>query len=239
MQNSTGVSFDDVHSFRDWGLKLKKIKNEIPKAKTEYVSVPGMDGDLDLTEAQNGGVVYEMRTLELTFDARNCNYTRWAGLTSRIARSIHGKKRRIILDTDTGYYYYGRCTLNTEKSNEVTAEIVISCYCDPYKLDVTSSEEPWIWDTFSFIDGVIRKTSDIVIDSGSTGWQKVVLIGWEHNETIKIISNADMTVRYRNGTYAIVNGTNIMYDINIYEGENELYFQGKGTVTIVHRGGTL
>ncbi len=54
--SGVGITFDETHSFRDWGLRLKKIVIGIPKAKTEYVSVPGMNGDLDLSEAQNGGV---------------------------------------------------------------------------------------------------------------------------------------------------------------------------------------
>lgn len=234
----TGVSFDDAHSYNDWGLKLKSVSIGVPKAKTVYVSVNGMNGSLDLTEAQNGGVVYEMRTLKFTFDARDCSYTRWTGLISRIARAIEGKKRRIILDVDSGYYYTGRCHIDTKKTNEELAEISIECTCDPYKLDVTSSNEPWKWDTFNFIDGVIRNTSDITISAGS-GWQKVSLYGWVHNETLRIVSNAEMKVRYQNSTYTISAGENIMYDIVLYEGENKLYFQGKGKITIVHRGGML
>ena len=161
-----------------------------------------------MTEAQNGGVVYEMRTLKFTFDARDCSYIRWTGLISRIARAIEGKERRIILDVDSGYYYTGRCHIDTKKTNEELAEISIECTCDPYKLDVTSSNE-------------------------------IILDGYPYNDTLKIISNASMKVKYRNGTYDIYAGENIMYDIELYEGENKLYFQGKGKITIVHRGGML
>ena len=109
--SGVGITFDETHSFRDWGLRLKKIVIGIPKAKTEYVSVPGMNGDLDLSEAQNGGVKYEMRTLKFTFGARNCSYERWSGLLSQIASDLQGISKRIILDTDKGYYYTGRCEI--------------------------------------------------------------------------------------------------------------------------------
>lgn len=237
-KNVTGISFDDVHSYKAWGLRLKKIAIGMPQAKTEYVDVPGMNGSLDLTEAQNGGIKYGMRDLEFVFDARDCKYIDWTQLLSRIARGIHGKKKKIILDIDSGYYYTGRCDIDSKKTDEAIAEITISATCDPYKLDVTSSNEPWKWDTFSFVDGVIRKTSDIVINN-TTGWQNVRLNGWVYNEVLRIVSNAAMKVRYRNYTYDIRAGENIMYDINLYEGYNDLYFQGKGTVTIVHRGGML
>src|SRR5699024_3035653 len=118
----TGVSFDDIHSYDDWGLKLKEIKIGIPEAKTVYVDVPGMEGSLDLTEAQNGGVNYGMRILEFTSDARNCSYQRWTNIISRIARDIEGKRKRIVIDIDSGYYNTGRCHISTDKTNEVTAE---------------------------------------------------------------------------------------------------------------------
>ena len=47
--------------------------------------------------------------------------------------ALHGQKLPITLDTDPDYQYTGRCELNTEKTNEVLAQIVISCTCDPYK----------------------------------------------------------------------------------------------------------
>jgi hypothetical protein len=234
----TGVTFDKAHTYRDWGLRLKSLTIGIPQAKTSYVDVPGMNGSLDLTEAQNGGIVYEMRTLKMTFDARNCNYSHWSGLVSRIAKEIEGKEKRIILDTDAGYYYTGRCHIDTKKTNEVLAEISIECTCEPYKLDIHSSDEPWIWDTFSFIDGVIRSTSDIMVNSPSD-WKEIDLEGWPHNETLKIVSNASMKVKYRNNNYSIYAGENIMYDMQLYEGKNKLYFMGSGKITIVHRGGTL
>ena len=101
-----------------------------------------------------------------------------------------------------------------------------------------SSDKPWKWDTFSFINGVIRNTSNITIGTGSD-WQKVSLYGWIHNETLRIVSDAEMKVRYRNSTYTIYAGENIMYDIVLYKGVNDLYFQGTGKVTLIHRGGML
>ena len=95
-----------------------------------------MNGSLDLTEATFGGVTYGMRTLEFSFDARNCTYKDWSSLISTIAAAIHGQKLPIMLDTDPNYRYTGRCELNTQKTNEVLAQIVITCTCDPYKRSV-------------------------------------------------------------------------------------------------------
>ena len=32
--SGVGITFDETHSFRDWGLRLKKIAIGIPKAKS-------------------------------------------------------------------------------------------------------------------------------------------------------------------------------------------------------------
>ena len=132
----TGVTFGNYHSYKAWGLKLKEIKIGLPEVKTSYVEVPGMNGSLDLTEATFGGVTYGMRTLKFSFDARNCTYKDWSSLISTIAAAIHGQKLPIMLDTDPNYRYTGRCELNTQKTNEVLAQIVITCTCDPYKRSV-------------------------------------------------------------------------------------------------------
>lgn len=125
-----------------------------------------------------------------------------------------------------------------QNSNETSAEVVITCTCDPYKLSVSSSDEPWIWDTFNFRTGVITATNDIKV-SASDDWKLVKLSGYPYNETLKIVSNNDVQMRFGNDTYNLVSGENIMHDVELVEGENDLYFKGTATITIVHRGGVL
>lgn len=235
---TTGVSFGEYHTWRDWHLKMKRMKIGMPKVKTEYLTVPGMNGSLDLTEAQNGGVKYENRELEFVFDARNCNYQEWSTLISTISAAIHGQKKRIIIDVDPGYYYSGRCSVETEKSNEVLAEIVIVCTCEPFKIDIAALNEPWVWDTFSFTDGVIRKTHEVDINSPS-GWQKITIDGWIHNEVLRIITDNPMLVKFEEHEYRLESGENRMYEMEITEGRNDLYFQGVGKILILQIGGMI
>lgn len=238
MPGITGISFDDVHSYTEWGLRLKEIRIGLPEEKRAFVDVAGMNGQLDLTEAQNNGVVYGLRVLEFVFDARDCNYQNWSWLISKIARSLHGTKKKIVLDTDKDYFYTGRCAISTAKSNEVKAEIVVTCTCDPFKMSCTYEDGRWLWDPFSFIDGVIRDTAGITINNTS-GWQEVKVYGWVFNEALEIRSSANMKLRFGATTYDIIAGTNIMVQFDISEGENSLYFQGSGTVTIIQRGGMI
>lgn len=233
----TGVKFGDTHS-SEWGLRLKEIKMGLPDVKTEYVEVPGMNGVLDLTEVQNGGVKYGNRTLEFYFDARDCNYKEWSTLLSTIASAVHGKRINIITDIDPGYYYSGRCSLNTSKSNEVRAEIVISCECDPYKTDIAALGEQWIWDTFSFETGRIIKNTPITVNSPS-GWQQVTIYGWMHNEPIQVMTDTALEMKFEDEIYELSTGVNTVYEADIKEGRNDLYFRGIGSITILQIGGMI
>lgn len=237
----TGVTFGDYHSYRDWGLYLKEVDLGLPPAKTAYIDVPGMDGQLDVTEAQNGGVVFGQRTLKFTFDARGCNYSDWATLISTIATAIQGQKLKIVLDTDASYAYEGRCEVETTKSNEVLAEIVITCTCGPYKNDYIYEDGNWLWDPFSFVDGVIRKANVYTI---ATSGQQVELIGFVRNEPLEIIvtgsvTKVSATVDGATVSFNLQAGRNIVTTIPIEYGRQTLTFTGTGTVKIIQRGGII
>lgn len=237
--SGTGVTFGTNHSYKAWGLKLKEIKIGLPEVKTSYVEVPGMNGSLDLTEATFGGVTYGMRTLEFSFDARNCNYKDWSSLITTIASAVHGQRLPIILDTDPEYYYTGRCELDTKKTNDVLAQITIQCYCEPYKLNVVASSGlEWEWDSFSFVDGVVRDTKDVRIDA-ATGWQTLVLVGWQYNSALEILSDTAMKIKFGGSLYAISAGKNVLQGIVLTEGKNKLEIQGVGVITAIYRGGML
>ena len=118
------------------------------------------------------------------------------------------------------------------------AEIVISCDCDPFKIDVAALNEPWVWDTFDFEDGVIRKTSEIAINSPS-GWQEVRIDGWIHNEVLRIITDKEMVMKFEEKEYLLEVGENKVYEAEIREGKNFLYFKGTGNILILQIGGMI
>lgn len=127
-----GVKFDDKHSITDWGLLMtyKSIGEAV--LRTNYISVPGRDGYLDLTEAY-GQVYYDNRTLEFQFDLFDKPATWWQTY-DEIKAYLHGKNRKIILDVDNGYYYYGRCSVSALTHEKTVAHIAVTCNCDPYKM---------------------------------------------------------------------------------------------------------
>ena len=233
----TGIKFGEYHSYEEWGLKLISITIGLPEPKTVLIDIPGGDGVLDLSESLTGRMQYGTRKLEFRFDAKNCNYNDWSDLVSNIAGKIHGKRMRITLDTDPCYYYDGTIEISTSKSNEVSAEVVISANCQPYKMELSGSLEDWIWDTFSFETGIIREYKNISVDERLEfyiyGNQKEVI------PTFYVDGSSNLKVSHKNTTYELKEGENRILTIVLKAGSNKLLFTGTGNVSIDYKGGML
>ena len=106
---------------------------------------------------------------------------------------------------------------------------------DPYKYELTASDEDWLWDSFSFEKEVIRDYKELEVN----GSLSLNVPGTQRWVIPEITVSAAMTVSYDGKDYELKQGTNKIYDIVIKEGENVLMFTGTGTVTISYRGGIL
>lgn len=228
-----GVTFGTKHSYRDFELILSSKEIGLPEPKTQTVSVFGRDGDIDLTDALGDCVTFENRKLTFTFSvldgARN-----WPMVLSEISNYLHGQKMRIILDVDKGFYYWGRCKVNSYKSNKTLGIVVIECDVEPYKLDINGVSDRWKWDPFSFVDGIIYVNS-ITVDGRLT----VNLPNRTRIVSPTFICSEAMSVTFNGVKYELRKGRNVVYGIRLQEGDNELTFEGNGTVQIDYRGGSL
>lgn len=234
-----GVSFDDQHCYDDLGMILAQKEIGLPETQTTYVEVPGRDGVIDLTEAASGTVKYNSREITLTFiTCKNISELEWPQFLERVAGALHGQKKKITFDEDEDYYYSGRCEIDTFETSNAKQTVVVRCTCDPYKYYKYASGEAWLWDPFSFVDGVIYNTSDVYINTPDS-WTDVDVWGYAYNPTMTIVSTAEMTVFFNGVEYTITEGANVMYDIILVPGDNHLYFKGKGTITIVRDGGEI
>ena len=230
-----GDKFDDyLHSFDDLGLILTKTELPMPSPKFIRVSVPGMDGDLDLSD-YFGRIRYENRKINMTFAVSEAYRSRYSTGT-RIATLFHGKKVRIIFDDDPDHYYEGRITMEKLEVKGKHHKITLVADCDPYKTDVIPSHAPWKWDTFSFVTGVIRDTSNIKVDGRLT----YTLIGSPKPVALTVYTESSgIVVKKGKTSVTLERGLNTIYDIEILDGENSLVFEGNGIVSIQYAGGYL
>lgn len=234
-----GVTFGEKHSFRDWGL-IPRSRPVIspPEPKTIYIDIPESDGMLDLTEMLTGEVKYKNRNMTFEFNVMN-ERSDWTSIYSTILNYLHGQRLRIVLDEDPNHFYMGRVKVDEWKSDKKTSVIQLSADVDPYKYEITSSLEPWEWDTFNFEEDYIRDYGNLVVDGQLDftvyGSRKTVI-------PVFVVDSPDdtgMQVIFENVTYNLQDGNNRVLNIRIKDGENDLTFLGNGTVSIDYRGGSL
>ena len=229
------------HTLNDWNLALGN-NNYIgdPEMETTYIQVPGRNGLIDASEVVAGRRIYIKRALSFELGGINPRLN-WDGIISGFRNSVNGRICRLTLDNDRGYFWRGRVYINGfDRFRDVGTLTLDVPVADPYKYDVISSAEPWLWDPFNFETGVITQTGSEVISGSGT-----VTINHGHmlacpQIVVSDLSSATFTVEYDGTEYPLTVGTNIIPSI-LVGGEEDvtLTFTGSATVQVVYRGGSL
>ncbi len=228
-----------IHTFDDWGLILtERPVISPPTPKILRVDIPGADGTLDMTESLTGEVMYEDRTIKCTFEVIDSSED-WADKYSNILDFIHGRRTQVRLDDDPCYYYSGRMEVDSWESNPNSSTLKMTATVDPYKLELNSSLEEWLWDPFRFPTDVIREYGNIRVDR----MLKFTVAGSRRTSVPTFIVRSDdgngMQIRYNGVTYSLPDGTSKVVNIAIREGSQPLYIYGNGYISIDYRGGRL
>lgn len=229
-----GITFGDKHTFNDWNLYLASLTISVPKIKENTIEVPGRDGVIDLSDILDNDIKYDNRTIEAEFITVK-PISLFPSIYSEVMNYLHGKKMKIILDKDTGFYYIGRVKVDKTETDKRMGKIVIKAEVDPYKYEIYSSTEDWIWDTFSFEDGIIREYKDLQVN----GTMRLTIIGLRKVIHPIITTSKAIILTFNNKNYAIPKGKSELLDVNLVQGDNYLLFTGNATISIEYRGGSL
>ena len=208
------VNFGDKNSYTDFNLILKPKTRPFPTPKTNYVSIEGRDGDLDLTTSLTGDVKYENIPYSLEFYLAD-KRADWEETLLKISTYLHGKKMKLSFSEDPDWYYEARFTLNDLESDKNIGLVSIECVLEPYRLKKT--------ETIKSITGVGTLTL-----SNTRKWVMP-----------KITSTASMQFTFEGKSF-VVNGTLQSPDIILKEGNNTIEVtSGTGTLTATYREGKL
>lgn len=240
-----GITFYDVdadvskHTYNDWGLYLhgRPIKSP-PQPKWLTVDIPGASGELNYTKSLSGRVSYNNRVLHMELMS-GALAEKWDSQYSEVLDFLAGKHVHIIFDSDPDYYYDAwtyAVSVTPERHRQI---IIIETRAYPYKLELLSSLEDWIWNTFNFEDGIIREYKDLEVDGSMS-----LTIPARRMEVVPsfIVSDTGgegLTVTYNGIDYHLSDGENRVIAIDLPEGENVLTFTGNGVVSVDYRGGRL
>lgn len=262
--NKYGAKFSAVknasnayHNFRTWGLYPQSKPVISPPAPKVYtIDVPGANGVVDYTESLTGYVQYQNRegTFPYVYIGDRKQFDK---VYHQVLAAIHGKRMYVTLDEDPGGYYYGRMTVEEPKYAKDRMYLTITGDFEPYKYEMYSSAEPWVWDTFSFIDGVIRNYSEIEVDNVRSapsfdvnGDDAFILVGSPMPvvPSIYLLSGTIVKIGYisADGVQKTVGMVITDYDYSVSmpdlllrDGENVIWLNGQGTIKIDYRGGNL
>lgn len=213
-----GITFGTTHTHRDLGLILGKKEIGSPAVKENKLEIEGADGSIDLTEVF-GRPTYGDVTHKFTFSSivpRNDFLTQYA----QVKNALHGKKLRIILDDDPGFYYVGRCYVSSFTSEKGIGTISVDCDCEPYKY----------------------KLNKTVVTRAIDGTEAVVLTNGRKRAVPEIQITTDTSL---NIVYQAVNiwdlgaGSYTLPDLELVQGENVVTVTGTGTITFTWQEGDL
>lgn len=208
------IKFGNKDSYTDFNLILRPKERPFPTPKTNYVSIEGRDGDLDLTTSLTGDVKYENISYSLEFTLKDKRVD-WEDTLLELSTYLHGKKMELTFSEDPNWYYVGRYTLNNVESDRNIGLISIDCNLEPYRL---KKEE-----TVKTITG-----TGILTLSNTRKWVMPT-----------ITSSETMQFKYEGKTFT-ANGTLQTPDIILKEGDNTLEVtSGAGTLSVRYREGKL
>jgi hypothetical protein len=213
-----GIWFDSKHSYDDFNLVLSSVKIPPATAKTNYLDIPGKDGSLDLTEAI-GEVRYNDRKCSFVFTA--FPQDDFEVKKREISNYLNGKRLKIIVDKDPGYYWDGRCSVDDYSSNKNVRQITVGATVAPYKLHHNPT-------SLSF---------DLTTES-----REIVLTNDRMAVCPEITVTAETTLTFGATNYTLSAGSWKLVGIQLQEGENKFTahtISGTGSITFTYQEGSL
>lgn len=234
-----GVEINGKNTWEQFRLILSSYNISPPEVKQNFISVPGRSGDLDFSEALTGYPMYGNRKITLVLGGKMSPMD-WFALRTAVLNAWHNRKVQVVFEEDPGFYWEGRATVQDDfDRGYYVATFSVAIHAQPYKLEIRDggSASPWLWDPFSFVDGVIREYYQIQVN----GEYQLNIVGL-YKPVIPVfrVSDADnLKVEFHGKAYTLQNGTNKFYNIVTQPGDNLFKFTGSGTVTVEYRGGTL
>ena len=213
-----GIMFGNYHSWNDFQLILASKAIGTPSPKTEVINIPGGDGVLDLTEFF-GETKYSNRNLSFEFSSM-VTPSDFMSLFSRVQNALHGKKMKVILDDDPGWYYIGRISVSEWKAEKNIGKLTVDCDCEPYKYQISPT----------VITRAISGTSSISLPNSR---KRVV-------PEVKVTSTSGLSVTFGSGYYwNLASGSYLLPELELTEGDNPVTVTGTGNITFTYTQGNL
>lgn len=206
---------DNYNTFYDWRLYLTEKSIDEPTPNTNYVTIDGMSGTLDLSEALTGEVTYQDRTISATFFTDYGDYKERGRLLRSIVASLHGRKIKIVEPDDPTHYFIGRIKITSPENTLPYATLSIEATCEPWRYAMDES--------IRFVTVNNDTVSVIINNNGVKSLSPDINI----SGTVKIVTD-EVNVELTDGDYKIP-------DFKLKVGVNKIDVSGQGSITFKYR----
>lgn len=207
--------FDKFNTWYDWRLTLTAKDVSPADPKTNYITLDGVHGSLDLSEALTGEVVYNDRTVTASFWTSEGTFQERVALLRDIITTLHGKKVNIIEPDDPDHFFLGRVKITSLEQDNVHTAFTIEATCEPWRYAINET------DRLVEVNG--GQTDVAIHNDGVKTLCPVVAIKGK----VKIIYNG-VTTELPEGSYKIT-------DLRLVHGVNVVRVSGTGSVTFTYR----
>lgn len=203
-----------------WFLRWRKLA--APKPKTDYVSVWGRDGDVDLTESETGGqVFYENRNLTMDMIYIGDD---WTGAYSDLLDMLHGKNCMVQFSSDPYWYWTGRVVASLFEHKPHSLSMDGSVF--PYKLSIIKTTAS------TTVNGVTEGNAVDVVLPGSR-------MRVSPKVTVTAGTGESVTLKWGSKTQTLSAGTYYVRGLKVGREDVIVKVYGTGTVDFEYRKGML
>lgn len=210
-----GIRIGEFHTWKDFQMYLNEVYLGETVQERFTADVPGL-GTIALDDFLDFPT-YKQRTLRFSFDVIDNGFPGHYRISSKIKNAFQGENKKIILDEDSDYYWFGHVSVDTHKKNAVASTVIVTCTVNPYKM----------------------KNELTIVKSVISGEAQIICSNEGKSVVPTIIADSDFRVTFEGTSYVVKAGTTLHPDMLFQSGNNILDCYGNGTITFEYREGSL
>lgn len=203
----------------EYGWTLTGWTLEMPEYKSNFVTVPGRDGDLDASTALTDGVPkYGNRTLTVTLECSEGTRIDRETRISTMVNRLDGRRMDIRLPDEDYRYLTGRVAVRPEYSDMAHAAVTVTAICDPWRYN--------------------EQETALVMAAGDT--EQTARLTNEGRRTVVPLLEitgdlAQVLLTYDTYSWTLCAGTYQLPDLIVPQGGISISYSGSGTLRFSYR----